>query len=279
MAKKILSVLLIVVLLCCLVVSVSAAGNGNTVYYSVVPFEEVQWGRGYLTFDSFAGNSAGAGNRYTVAGKNCSQVVSSSSSRVDVEVYGPGEAPVRFYASDIVVNLNKLQQLEFSRDPLELEANTTVNVSFTVEKMVVSSGRWVPESKTFSFSSTDAGSVDISQDVILYVASFTTSDVVLFKEFSVVVSGGPVGLAEPAPTGIIVSSTSSPSTVNGWLLNYNMGTSSSGDASVVPSLVDWLVQSVGAFLDFELFPGMSINGILQFIVVVGFVFWFITLLI
>ena len=279
MVKKILSILLCLVLVLGLVVSVSAAGTGSTVYYSVVPFEKVQWGLGYRIFDSFAGNSAGEGSGYTVGGRNCTQVVSSSSTRVDVDVYGPGEAPVRFYASDIVVDLNKLQQLEFSRDPLEYEANTTVNVSFTVEKMVVSSGRWVPESKTFSFSSTDAGSVDISQDVIVYVASFTTSKVVFFKEFSVVVSGGPVGLEDPAPTGVIVSSTSSPRSVDSWLLGYIMGTSSSGGAPAVSSLVDWLVQSVGAFLDFELFPGMSINGILQFIVVVGFVFWFITLLI
>lgn len=41
----------------------------------------------------------------------------------------------------------------------------------------------------------------------------------------------------------------------------------------------FLVTSVGAFLDFQLIPGLSISGILGIIVTIALVFWFITLLV
>ena len=43
------------------------------------------------------------------------------------------------------------------------------------------------------------------------------------------------------------------------------------------SLVDWLAVAVGGFLDFELWPGMSLNQLLWVCLVVGILFWFLKL--
>lgn len=38
---------------------------------------------------------------------------------------------------------------------------------------------------------------------------------------------------------------------------------------------DWLLDSVNAFLNFELFPGFSINRLMQVILIIGLLFWFL----
>lgn len=42
---------------------------------------------------------------------------------------------------------------------------------------------------------------------------------------------------------------------------------------------DWLEAAVGGFLEFELFPGFSINKIFWLVLVIGIMLWFITLMI
>ena len=43
------------------------------------------------------------------------------------------------------------------------------------------------------------------------------------------------------------------------------------------NFVDWLTVAVGGFLDFELWPGMSLNEIMWIILVAGVLFWFLKL--
>lgn len=49
--------------------------------------------------------------------------------------------------------------------------------------------------------------------------------------------------------------------------------------SDMPGLFDWLLESVNAFLNFEIAPDFSLNKIFFIILVIGVLLWFITLLI
>lgn len=277
MVKKLLSILFCVALIFSLVVSASAAGNGGSdSVYSVIPFDQVGPSVSVDTFDPFAGDE-GTGS-FNVTGPAGYQQVNFVGGFVYSSVrMAAVYRSARFYARDIFVPINKLTSLTFRGD-FDAEYTTTVSVSASVVTMVSSGGRWVPKTDQFNFSSTDAGEVDITQEFIGAVKDITLNPVVLFSSLIIDVSTGVTDPTEQPVYSVSMDTVSSASSFSSWILFYNL-TSSDGSGSAVPSLVDWLVDAVGAFLEFELFPGMSLNGIIQFVVVIGFVFWFITLLI
>lgn len=72
--------------------------------------------------------------------------------------------------------------------------------------------------------------------------------------------------------------------VTSWADSLQLPISTVNEIVYTPSnpdgvnFVDWLQAAVGSFLDFEIWPGMSINTVLWFVVTVGLLLWFLKLL-
>ena len=61
--------------------------------------------------------------------------------------------------------------------------------------------------------------------------------------------------------------------------SVSSGSSGSSGSTVSVNWFDWLLDSVNAFLNFEIVPDLSLNRIFYVVLVIGVLLWFITLLI
>lgn len=87
---------------------------------------------------------------------------------------------------------------------------------------------------------------------------------------------------DPEIRTVIASSSSPSSYFEGWFNYQQLPSSGSGGSGGVVEdvgMFDWLLDSVNAFLNFEIAPEFSLNRIFLIVLVIGVLLWFITLLI
>lgn len=154
-----------------------------------------------------------------------------------------------------------------------------VSISFTAAKINTTSDTYSVQTKNFSASNVPFGTdgVDLMQliDSALTDLSYRDGDYVYLPNLSVRFFFDDFDLTEVLMHTEVVRRTS-PRTYTQWLNQYDLNRSviiNPSDPSGV-NFVDWLQTAIGGFLDFELWPGMSLNEIMWVILVVGVLFWF-----
>lgn len=279
MVKKILSVLLCLVLVLCLAVSASAAGHGNgTVRYSVIPFDVVSAYDGdslmeYASYvakdgvsDSTESNSAGLG-------QSCSVVTNDGSFdiRNNVSCFNAPSA-IRLVAHNFTLRVADLKRLTVSAGSTTSGGvYARVRGSYTLIADGVST--YYPLRFSFDRSNTDS-IVDVG--ALISAELPDDASIVCFEYLYLDLDGK--GISADGEYTVRMSSSPMPQPpISDWLSTYNLTIERISTGA--QNLSDWLVDAIGGFLDFELLPGMSLNGIVQFVVVIGMVFLLLTLLV
>ena len=154
-----------------------------------------------------------------------------------------------------------------------------VSISFTAAKINTSSDSYSIQTKSFSASNVSFGDggIDLMHliDSALTDLSYRDGDYVYLPTLSVRFFFDDYDLTEVLMHTEVVRRTS-PRTYTQWFNQYELNRSvivNPADPSDV-NFVDWLQTAIGGFLDFQLWPGMSLNEIMWVILVVGVLFWF-----
>ena len=279
MVKKIFSVFLVVVLLCGLAVSVSAAGHGGgTVRYSVIPFDVVSAydGGGLMEYasyvakdgvsDSTESNSAGLGQSCTVVSSDGSFDI-----RNNISCYKAPSA-IRLVAHNFTLRVADLQRLTVSAGTSTSGGvYARVRGSYTLIADGVS--EYYPISSSFDRSNTGT-IVDVGAMILEQLPD--NASIVCFEYLYLDLDGKGVS-ADGEYTVRMSSSVNPQPPVSDWLDTFNLTIERISTGAV--NLTDWLVDAVGGFLKFEILPGMSLDAIIQFVVVIAMVFFLLTLLV
>lgn len=277
--KRILSVFLVLAVLVSLAVPAFAWGNTRTERYSVLPIDSVISGANLS--DSFPGNSMALG-QFTVDGSffGFYSTLTSQTNILDTEIYGPSQNTVLTLSSaGHIVDVNLLDGAVITAgisDTYSLRAVITCTILTYRE----AAGSWVLTPITFqtSYNGETLRFGQILADSIrsrvseryVYITSLSIQLTVYADEFD-----GDFHLKMPTSAAPVSAQT--------WSGQFNL--TSETVVVVDPadpndaSFVEWLVVAVGGFLDFEIWPGMSLNQLIEFVLVFGLVFWLFTLLI
>lgn len=287
MVKRILSVVLCVlaVVLCCF--PASAAGNGqNDIRYASVPFDFIRGGPSYKAFVEYAGRAGTLGYSANVSDSNLGTQyvsVSTDSNNVDTITNRITLQPlyrsynIRLSAEDFVVDFDLLDTFDIYQGYTDHSAGVFVTVTGSVYTYERGYNEWVLTEHAFSKSGTNAVQ-DVASLLRTAVREFTSSRYVFFQHLYV-----DIQVLQPGSFDgylwIVQSSREFPARFRNWEYQYDLLVAIDEPGAGGASFVDWLVDSVGAIMSFELIPGLSFDRILELIIIFALVFWFITLLI
>lgn len=279
MVKKILSVLLCLVLVLGLAVSAAAAGHGGgAVRYSVIPFDVVSayGGDGLMEYASYVakeGVSDSTESNSAGLGQSCSVVTNDGS--FDIRNYitcYESPSSIRLVAHNFTLRVADLKRFTVSAGS---STNGGVYARVRGSYVIIAGGnqQYHPVSFSFDRSSTDS-IVDVG--ALISAELPDNNSIVCFEYLYLDLDGK--GVSADGEYTVRMSSSSMPQpSVSDWIDTLELPIERISSGAV--NLTDWLVDAIGGFLDFQLFPGMSLNGIIQFVVVIGMVFLLLTLLV
>lgn len=280
MVKKVFSFALVVVLLLGLSIpAFCASGSQVERRWSSYPFQYISTGYNWRKTMEFIGlqtkEGAVVSAEFTDIG---TQVLHCTGDSLDVEVFVATNQPIRFVGTDMLVDTRRISPLEIYAGYPDWDSPVRVEVEYSYyygERNIQTGSYVLKTSPTYNFTVTLNGGGDIGPVLLQELRETTSATVVCFSRFAVTVTN----LEDPAENNNAFNIRTFPMTrqrtFSEWFDERNFVFSEDSP----PSLVDWLAKAVGAFLNFELLPGLSLNGIVKMIVVFGLVFWFITLLI
>lgn len=278
MVKKILSIIMVVALLCGITCSVSAAGDGSGVTrYAVLPFDTVTVYDGdsiseYACVVSREGRSVYV-EAPGIALSQTSTIVTNDGSmdiRANISCED-GPSAIVLTGRNVVMRVGDLKRLTVSAGN-NTSGGCVARISGTFLRLAPLFSVYGVVPTSFERSSTDS-IVDVRA---MLLSELPNESVVLFETITLRLEG--VSSSADGYYTIRMSSASSPMpSVTEWVNGFTLLIQRISAGAV--NLADWLVDAIGSFLEFQLLPGMSLNSIIQFVVVVGIVFWFITLLI
>jgi hypothetical protein len=281
MAKKILSVFLLLTFIFSLSVCASAAGYTDTqVRYSVIPFNYIQTSDLYYSAE-YAGTVSHDGSAVTVTVPGLEQYVETVSGDGSFRIrnvvsctdYFSG---IRLHATNVVVHWPTFLMTIQAGIP-DTSGGVYTAYNFGIEEIAHGSSVYYLNTHEFS-GSVSGGEFDFRSLVQTLAGSaswFDSSGYVFFEYIDLVCTG--IGVSATGDYSVTQASSTSIPSVELWFDQYNLPTVR-GDVGTV-DLVGWLTTSIGSFLSFKLIPGVSISSLIEFIVVIGLVFWFLTLLI
>ena len=155
---------------------------------------------------------------------------------------------------------------------------TSIKVSGSVSSMSTSSGNyfinWKYFSNTFSVNSSKANLADLIRRAVGDIYAY--GDLVYMKDIEIDIS---FYVTDPDADKALTFRVSGAETGDYfalWFTKQKLAVSITGSST--PNMFDWLLDSVNAFLDFEIVPGFSINRIFYIVLVIGILMWFIKLL-
>lgn len=279
MAKKILSVLLCLVLVFGLVVSAAAAGHGDgTVRYSVIPFDVLSGydGDGLMEYasyvakdgvaDSTESNSAGFEQVCTVVTSDGSFDIRNNISCLDAPT------AIRLVAHNFTLRVSDLDRFTVSAGA---STDGGVYVRVRGSYVIIARGNQQYYPVTFSFDRSGTNRIQDVRALILQDLP-VDAEIVCFEYLYVDLEG--VSTSADGEYTVRMSSSVNPQPpVSDWVDTFDLPIERISTGAL--NLTDWLVDAIGGFLDFELLPGMSLDGIIQFVVVIGMVFLLLTLLV
>lgn len=155
-----------------------------------------------------------------------------------------------------------------------------VSISFTAAKIIRSSDTYSVQTKTFNASNVSFGvdGIDLMDliDSTLTDLSYREGEYVYLPILSVRFFLDDLDLTEVLMHTEVVGR-NSPNTYSQWFNQYELYRSvivNPADPSDI-DFTDWLQSAIGGFLDFELWPGMSLNELLWACLVIGVLFVFL----
>lgn len=279
--KRIISLVLTLVFVVCLfVLPVSATGESTSRKYAVIPFTTVSFGSNFQYYTEFSGLVVDSNGGYqTVDSENMTQIVSVGEN-YDVDLYAiPGTRDIRFKATDFVLNVNQFDHLDitFGND----EYSGTVIFNATIVTVVPMGNSYVTVDHVISSIIQVRSGENFYRQILDKIGSQASSQYVYFKHFTLTCSTkADVADGYFRIVGDVASQLPSTSNwFNQLLLKHTTNVVVDAANPDDVSFVDWLAVALGSFLEFELWPGFSLNQLFEFVVVIGLLFWFITLLI
>lgn len=281
MVKKVCSIVLLVALLLSLSVTAFASGYTDTqIRYSAVPFNYVQTSDFYYSAE-YAGTISHDGSAVTVNTPGLEQyvetVTSDGSFRIrDVITCTDYFSGVRLHATNVVIYWPSFA-LAIQAGIPDTSGGVYVAYNFCISSIDHGSSVYYLNAHEYSGSVTDGtfNFRNVVQTLAGTASWFDSSGYVYFEYIDLVVTG--VGVSATGDYIVTQSAGTAIPHIDSWFDQYNLPTTRVDGESV--DLVGWLTTSIGSFLAFELIPGVSITDLIEFIVVIGLVFWFLTLLI
>jgi hypothetical protein len=270
-----------------------AASGSSPQWYSVLPFDEVRLDSSSVRFSvlpwlgdswlsladpSDVGDSYGG---YSLSDPRLSQTDESVSFDVAFSSSLASFSSIELYATSSFIKLRDLREKSFSVGfGFDSDAAARCSISFLAYRITLSGDSYIMESKRFSSTQHIPSGTNILSLIsdMISDGNFLPSDVVYLSGLSVKFEdfenddqwlSFDIDLRQSRPT------------YSSWFAQYSLPHQTvieyaPSDPQGV-NFVDWLSVAVGGFLDFELWPGMSLNEIMWIILVVGILFWFIKL--
>ena len=286
MVKKIISVVLCVlaVVFCCFPVSAVGGGQNDT-RYAAIPFDFILGGPSHHVFVEYAARAGTLGYSASVSdnllGQQTVSVPTNSdniSNIVNCIVLQPivRRYDIRLVAEDVAVDFNKLDTFDIYQGHSDHSAGVYVRVTGSFYTYEREYNEWVLKQHSFDVSGANEVQ-DVATLLLTAVRKVTSDRFVLFQHIYVDIQP----LVPASFDGYIwveQSSQQYSTRFRNWQNQYDLVVEVDEPGAGGASFVDWLVDSVGAFLSFELIPGLSFDRILELIVIFALVFWFISLL-
>lgn len=275
-------------------VAPSFAASGSTPqWYSVLPFDEVRLntsGSRFTTLpwlgDSWLSLADPSEVKDSVAGYSIvdpvfSQVSESVSFEVAFSASVGSFSSIELCSSASLIKVSDLRDKSFTVGfGLDSDQAARCTISFNANRLTLLTDSYRIETKAFSETHHVSSGTNILSLIsdMLTDGNFVPSDIVLLSSLSVKFED-----FENDDQWLSFDSDlrqSRPS-FRDWVNQYSLPHQTvieyaPSDPQGV-NFVDWLSVAVGGFLDFELWPGMSLNEIMWIILVVGILFWFIKL--
>lgn len=207
--------------------------------------------------------------------------VASSGGIFDTNVYTGDTSAVRLFCSNIFL----VDSVFFELNDYDLENVTFSNVSVSGSYHLPykdNKGGYAISSTSFSENYTlNSDRVDI---IALLKQAAHTGDVLpngclWFQDVTITFSFFYDDPDLPRCFNVSVSNSKFFNGVEYWFNAYKLKyTVSSTPAPELPSMFDWLLDSVNAFLNFEIAPNFTLNKLFFIVLVIGVLLWFIALL-
>ena len=283
----------VLLLMCCMILPVSAASGSGSEWYSVLPIDGVRLIQSSSSVvdlpwspDVFLSGSKDLTSGDGSAGYGVTSILSDFDSRrvtYDVSFHDSLSSfnSVVLYSDNCFVNTSDLRNKSFMIScGYDGSDGCRVDISFTANRVSTVGSDYVVSEKSFSkgfHAGSDTNILGLISSM-LTDGNFVPSDVVYLTDLEITLS-----LFENDDQWIQFGTDvrRSRPTAADWFEQYDLSVETviiydAADPSDV-SFVDWLQVAVGGFLDFELWPGMSLNELLWIILVAGVLFWFMKL--
>lgn len=303
--KRVVPLFFVVLIVVCISsIGVSASGSGlGRLQYSVVPFTEIGYDSMYRTKVDFAGNLTIANSPMFVdvtesySGDSSTatvQTVYAGSDSVDgpitipnkianVEIQVPrDQTSIRLFARNFVLNRSTFESMSMGFGEDYDRGNVAWDIDLYIVK-VPNEGDYQLVKKSITGSKDIDSSYNFVKDIMHTVNLYEGRPYIFFEKFELTFT-----TYQDVPDGWFDFHYSvAPSTfsLDNWFEQYHFERVNLTELTMNPanpddvSFVRWLGKAVGSFLEWELWNGFSLNQLIEFIVVIGLVFWFITLLI
>lgn len=290
---RLCSLIGVLLLICCMILPASAASGSGSEWYSVLPIQGVRFIQSSSAVvdlpwspDLFMSGSQDLTAGDGTVGYGVTSISSDFDNRYvtyDVAFYDNLASfnSIVLYSDSCFINVSDLRNKAFLIScGYDGSDGCRVDISFTANRIHTVGSDYSVEHKTFSegfHAGPDTNIMGLISSM-LTDGNFVPSDVVYLTNLQITLA-----LFENDDQWIQFATDvrrTRPTAVD-WFDQYrlpieNVIVYDSADPSDV-SFVDWLVVAVGGFLDFELWPGMSLNEIMWVILVIGILFWFLKL--
>lgn len=303
--KRVVPLFFVVLIVVCISsIGVSASGSGlGRLQFSVIPFTEIGYDSMYRTKVDFAGNLTVCDSPVFVdvteslAGDASTAVVQTvyggsdrdhglgtrPNNQANVEIQVPmDQLSIRLYARDFVLNRSEFQFLSMGFGQDYVDGNVAWDIVLYTVK-TPNEGDYVLDRRRITGNADIRSGENFVDKIMPHVTLFEGRPYIFFERFDLTFTSD-----QDVPDGYFDFQYSvAPSSfgVDNWFEQYNLNHVNLTELTMNPanpddvSFVRWLGKAVGSFLEWELWNGFSLNQLIEFIVVIGLVFWFITLLI
>lgn len=281
MVKKLFSIALVAVLVLSLSVPAFCSGQGSsTRRYSAVQFDSVAYSDNAFISEYggnvFAESSVCLVNTpgFEFYGEIQTEIPTFYSRTVVTTT--DYFSPIRLRAENVVVRWADLHFIITAGIP-DTSGGVYVQYAYSIAEVRtgVTSYYWGSTPVSGSVSNARFDFVDIVEGTAPASSGFDSDAIVFFDYIDLTVEG--LAVSATGDYTIEQNTLLAPLRFSEWFADQSLPITQVPTGGV--NLTAWLATSLRSVLDFELLPGIDISSLLEFVVVIALVFWFLTLLI
>lgn len=189
------------------------------------------------------------------------------------------------YAEDFIISRSVLSNNTYYIVPQDQDATLRhdISITFSLSRLELVDGQYVNRSYSGFTTASFVNGFDIMDAIEKRLPSAVTADEYLrFNYVSVYVDSVRSGAGLPGFMFTLrgTGTANNPPSISDWVRQFDMRQLIYN----VPDIEDvdftsWLSTSLRSVLDFELWPGMTMDVLIRFVVTAGLLLWFITMLI